>query len=1049
MGVKGELQRHRRRDGSQVDIEYCTHPFEYDGRHALLGIACDVSDRIRTEAELQTLLELERVISNISRQMFETEDPDTGVNEALAQMGTFSNAGRAYLFRFDLPAGRMHNTHEWCAPGVAPQIELLQDLSTETFAWTAGQILQGKTISVPDVETLPAEAANDQDILRQQEIKSLIMVPVHTGEAVTGFLGFDNVVAAVAWEESTQRLLEVAAELIGAALCRQRDRLALQASASQMDAIMRSAGHFVFYRLRADAKAAHGAQVEFVSDSIRDILGVPPDAPYETWFLHVHEEDQPRLEAANARAAAEDTGLDLTLRMYHPGRGEWRWIRAVSNPSRDPDGEVNHFNGFLLDVTDMVEASRELKSERDFANAVMDTVGALVVVVDELGHIVRFNRACEIATGYRFEEVRGRRVWDFLLRESERTAVQGIFSRVKADALPNRYENYWVTRDGQEILISWSNTSIRDDAGNLRYGIATGIDITQRRQAEGALRKLSSAMEQTTSGVVILDAYGLIEYANPAYAALSGREIGELIGRPAPFLGTPDMATPEQSRIWKHMLAGKTWRGELKRERDGGRPSWALVTVSPVRSPQQEGNHFAALVEDVTELKRTQENLEHLASFDTLTNLPNRRLFLDRLELAIKHAHRHSQRIALLYLDLDNFKRVNDSLGHDVGDQLLCEVAQRLTACLREEDTVARLGGDEFVVLLQEVDDALEAEIVASKILDRLSQPVRSSGHEVVISASIGITLAPDDARDPGTLLRNADMAMYRAKGHGRGSFEYFEDSMNLEVSRRLSLEAELRHAIEAGQIQPYFQPIVRLSDMRIVGFEALARWQHASEGFVPPLEFISVAHESGLIISLGENLLREAARQIQRLNEAHDDSNLYVAVNLSADQARAAGLRKVIRDILRETCLPPEAVRLEITENLLMDDFDVAGKLLQNLQQDLSTPIAIDDFGTGYSSLSYLRRLPLDTLKIDRSFVHDIPADQNDMEITAAIIAMAHALNKEVVAEGVENEQQLDFLRQHGCDFGQGYFFGRPLPPEAFLDASLTPLQPTAPIQH
>jgi len=940
----------------------------------------------------------------------------------------------------------MSNTHEWCAQGVSPQIDILQDLSIETFAWTAGQMLQGKTLSIPDVEALPPEARNDRDILRQQEIKSLIMVPVHAGEAITGFLGFDNVVAAGAWGEPAQRLLEVAAELIGAALCRQRDREALQANANQMDAIMRSAGHFVFYRLRIHAEATRETQVEFVSDSIQDILGVAPDAPFETWFVHVHEEDLPQLEAANARASSEGAGLDQTIRMFHPGRRAWRWIRAVSNPSRDANGNITHFNGFLLDVTDMVEASRELKSERDFANAVMDTVGALVVVMDDQGRIVRFNRACEVATGYRFDEVRGRRIWDFLLRDSERTAVESVFTRLKAEKLPNFYENHWVTRDGQEILISWSNTSIRDDAGMLCYAIATGIDITQRRQAEGALRKLSSAMEQTTSGVVILNEEGLIEYLNPAYAQLSGHEIGELIGRPAPFLGTPDTATPEQSRIWKQMLAGNTWRGELKQERDNGRHGWALVTVSPVRSPQQEGSHFAALVEDVTELKRTQENLERLASFDTLTNLPNRRLFRDRLELAIKHAHRHSQRIALLYLDLDNFKRVNDSLGHDFGDQLLCEVAQRLTACLREEDTVARLGGDEFVVLLQDVDDALEAEIVASKILERLSQPVRSSGYEVVIGASIGITLAPDDARDPGSLLRNADMAMYRAKDHGRGGFEYFEDSMNLEVSRRLSLEAELRHAIEAGQIQPYFQPIVRLSDMRIVGFEALARWQHASEGFVPPLEFISLAHESGLIIGLGEKLLREAAGHIRRLNEAHGSSNLYVAVNLSAEQARATGLRKLIRDVLHETGLPPGAVRLEITENLLMDDFDVAGKLLQSLQKDLRTRIAIDDFGTGYSSLSYLRRLPLDTLKIDRSFVHDIPGDQNDMEITAAIIAMAHALNKEVVAEGVENRQQLDFLRQHGCDFGQGYLFGRPLPPEAFLETPLAPVQLAAP---
>jgi diguanylate cyclase (GGDEF)-like protein len=398
---------------------------------------------------------------------------------------------------------------------------------------------------------------------------------------------------------------------------------------------------------------------------------------------------------------------------------------------------------------------------------------------------------------------------------------------------------------------------------------------------------------------------------------------------------------------------------------------------------------------------------------------------------------RHGTQLAVLYLDLDNFKRVNDSLGHDVGDILLCEIANRLRQCVREEDTVARLGGDEFVVLAQTPRDTFDAGNLAAKLLESVKAPILAADHEVVITASIGITMAPSDSSDPSTLLRNADLAMYRSKGRGRDSYEFFERDMNLEASRRLSMEAELRRGLSAGRLRPAFQPIVRLSDMQIVGFEALARWEHPEHGAIPPTQFIPVAEDCGLIGALGEYLLERSLARIDELRKIHA-TELYVAVNLSTRQAQDGKLADVIIDMLNRTGLPGSALRLEITESLLMRNFDVARRLIERLRDRLGTYVAIDDFGTGYSSLSYLKQLPIDTLKVDRSFVRDIPVDDDDKAITSAIVAMAKALNKSVVAEGIETHAQLAFLKGCGCEFGQGYLFGRPADSSQFASAPL-----------
>ena len=433
------------------------------------------------------------------------------------------------------------------------------------------------------------------------------------------------------------------------------------------------------------------------------------------------------------------------------------------------------------------------------------------------------------------------------------------------------------------------------------------------------------------------------------------------------------------------------------------------------------------LEQTISELRKAQAQMETLAFRDPLTGLSNRRLLQDRLEQAIKTSRRVGQRVALVYMDLDEFKRINDSFGHDVGDQLLMEVSLRLKGCLRAPDTVARLGGDEFAAVLVNLPDASGARTVARKMLDALRAPIEVPGHSMVVTASIGITMAPDDALDVSDLMRNADLAMYRCKSQGGDGFSFFTEDLNREAARRLSIENELRSGLESAQFTEYFQPLHRFGDNEVVAMEALVRWQHPKHGLTLPDSFIRIAEDTGLIVALGRNVMRNACAAARLLSENRKRA-LSVAVNLSARQFQEPDLPHMVGNIIEETGIAPQSLELEITESMLMEDSQEVRARLASLK-DLGVSLTIDDFGTGYSSLSYLKRLPVDSLKIDRSFVQGLPADSADAEIAAAIIAMAHKLGLRVVAEGVETAEQLAFLRDNRCDVYQGFFADRPLP--------------------
>jgi diguanylate cyclase (GGDEF)-like protein/PAS domain S-box-containing protein len=537
-------------------------------------------------------------------------------------------------------------------------------------------------------------------------------------------------------------------------------------------------------------------------------------------------------------------------------------------------------------------------------------------------------------------------------------------------------------------------------------------------------------VETAEEGILILDPNGGVVFANAKISGMLGYSVDEMRGQPV-F----DFMDEEARALARHNLQrrrqGIREQHDFRFMRKDGSELWAIVAANPIF--ESDGRYLGALamVTDITERKRAEDHLVYLAHHDSLTGLPNRTLFNDRLQQSLIDADRRERLVAILFMDLDRFKNINDTLGHEAGDALLRAVSARLKECVRSGDTVARLGGDEFIVLLPDIAHVDDVARIAQKILDIFTQPFGIDGRELFVTTSIGITLYPFDDKGVEGLVKNADVAMYRAKEQGRNSYQFYAAEMTAKAHENLALENALRGALERNELVLHYQPVVDLDSGEVSGMEALLRWKHPQQGLIMPWRFIPLAEESGLIVPIGEWALRTACAQAKTWQQ-QGYLPLRVAVNLSARQFYQRNLAEVIGRALKDTGLDPAWLELELTESLLMQNAEPTYATLNTLSA-MDVRLSIDDFGTGYSSLSYLKRFPIDTLKIGRSFVRDVPADPDDAAIVSAIIAMAHTLEMRVIAEGVETEAQRAFLEAQGCDAFQGYVYGPPLPPEEF----------------
>ncbi|MBW4418991.1 MAG: EAL domain-containing protein [Myxacorys californica WJT36-NPBG1] len=591
-------------------------------------------------------------------------------------------------------------------------------------------------------------------------------------------------------------------------------------------------------------------------------------------------------------------------------------------------------------------------------------------------------------------------------------------------------------KDGRKFWAEVNSTLLCNSNGEPVGTLIAVKDITERKWLEEYLRLLESVVVNANEIVMISQAEPTndplslrIVYVNDAFSRATGHSSGEIIGKSAQILLGEDTGASELELIRTSLLNHEAVRAEVILYRRNGSHFWVDVNMVPIRNEQGQVTHFVSVMREVTERKLAEEQLRRNAFHDPLTGLPNRLLFMERLTQTINRAKQDSNyQFAVLFLDLDRFKVINDSLGHMIGDQLLVAIARRLEACVSAQDTVARLGGDEFTILLENIRNERDAIKVAERVQQALSHPFALSGHEVFTSASIGITLSTTNFERPEDLLRGSDIAMYRAKAQGKACHEVFDTDMHTHVVALMQLENDLRKAIEHQDFELYYQPIVALATGKIMGFEALVRWQHTEQGLISPAKFVPIAEETGLIVPLGQWVLREACRQLKEWQDVFPHDALTVSVNLSGRQFSQPNLISQIKQTLLDTGLNAHSLKLEITESAIMENPESAMDMLLQLKA-MGIQLSVDDFGTGYSSLGYLYRFPMDLLKIDQSFISRVDADGEKLELVRTIITLAWNLGMDVVAEGVETTKQLAQLKALKCEYAQGFLFSKPLP--------------------
>ncbi|AUC60430.1 diguanylate cyclase/phosphodiesterase with PAS/PAC sensor(s) [Cyanobacterium sp. HL-69] len=585
-------------------------------------------------------------------------------------------------------------------------------------------------------------------------------------------------------------------------------------------------------------------------------------------------------------------------------------------------------------------------------------------------------------------------------------------------------------KQGQMLMVNMDVKPIQWE--DKKAYLITFVDVTHTKKIEEQLTFLHQASEQSPASIIITDNTGEIQYVNSKFERVTGYSREEVIGKNPRILKSGETSKQEYQKIWQTISSGKEWHGEFHNRKKNGELFWEIASISPIKDEYGIITHYVAVKEDITEKKHQEELLSHQANYDYLTELPNRLLGMERLKQEISKAYRDKLSVALIFLDLDNFKNINDTLGHQYGDELLVVVAQRLRGCLRESDTVARLGGDEFLIIVSSLSSPAQGEIIASKLLYAMRKPFTIAGEKRFVSASIGVTFYPQDGDTIQNLIKNADLAMYAAKKKGRNNFKFFDAHMNNVAQKKMLQETYLRKALKNNELSLVYQPIFEIKTNRIIGVESLTRWHNNILGDVSPVEFIHIAEETGLIIDLGKWLLETVCKQLSIWQK--QGIYIYASINLSPRQFRDTHLLEVILETTTKYQIQPKYLKLEITEQVLLEDIPTIKELLFHFNS-LGFELYLDDFGTGYSSLSYLRKYPFQLIKIDRSFVSDIEKSEKNKALIKTIISMAYNLNLSVIAEGIETFNQLRFLESENCIAGQGYLFSRPLEAEKLLD--------------
>jgi diguanylate cyclase (GGDEF)-like protein/PAS domain S-box-containing protein len=791
-------------------------------------------------------------------------------------------------------------------------------------------------------------------------------------------------------------------------------------------------------------------QVEYRNSSINELFGLPE--PTTTSMAHsnlkFHPDDHKKilnLLKKTRHLSADETAIESCR--LKDGSGYWRIIRFTNSPyDFDSAGLVCRYISSVRDVTEEEEAQIELvENERRYRLLAENVIDVIWSVNSQL-EFTFISSSIYAMLGYKPDEIYRGAITGVFNRGDLRKIYKRIQVALKNALAPKQSSGDTIfkidikatCKNGQTIIIEVQANYLWDENNNLEGIFGIVRDVTQARQTERELILAGQVFDNSTEAILVTDNKGHVINANPAFFEASQLTLEEIRGlRPDDIINTKFHGRNFYSDVGQAIMQDSYWQGEVHYLRKNGEERVSWTGISATRSRSGKVQNLIIIISDITERKVIERRIHKLAYFDPLTGLPNRSQMYERLDKMVASADQSNTNIAVLFLDLDRFKPINDSMGHPAGDQVLKEVADRLRNCIKKQDLVSRMSGDEFTIALSDqksVDSAANTAVkVGERILHALQQPFFIEQKELFLTGSIGIAIYPNDGKTVTELLKNSDMAMYHAKDGGRDNVQFFDEQMNKKAVELLEMENDLRYAIERGELELYYQPQYAAADCSMQGVEALLRWHHKTKGMVPPCYFIPIIEDTGLIIPIGEWVLRQACQDMAKWQKSNIGVNR-IAVNVSARQFKQPGFIDLVKEVIADSAIDPSQLELELTESILIDDLEHTLDVLTRLRA-MGVRMAIDDFGTGYSSLNYLKQFPVDTLKIDQSFIQNLPHNNDDAQITRTIISMAHNLGLGVIAEGVETKEQLEFLQQVECEEVQGFYFSKPLPAKTLIE--------------